>query len=430
MDYRGVGSIFSIILISLAPIFANDVPALIWSPSRSMNDLPTVFMGNKVSADTFHNNYLLPLSKESRSIVIFLQDKLGLNHLSHYADIYNDDGKGGVFKNVKKFMENSFSTNLASVSNPMAAVEGLKKKFLDNFIEVHNPLKIASMKLNTDKSHLFLVHLPDLIGSSNEAVTLKNNDDLIAKTLKDLNQRGFHYSAVLTGMTPDKEAAESNYLGRHLLQAKEPANQNSTPIYLPYPTCPFYAQSISLNVFEGNNVTQYKFSNLTSHNVTCNNRSASYIFQLQSTVPTFSATFNLDIILNSSDWRIDSFVVEYELNGTTHTPGLKAQFISAPKVFSYHCTKLILLRESQNSSRISVEIKGLQIQPFDGRNGTFTNNVWDCTGFFSIGIWMGLISTLVLGMILAFGLCMIMDIKTMDRFDDPKGKMFSVPVME
>lgn len=72
-------------------------------------------------------------------------------------------------------MENSFSTNLASVSNPMAAVENLKKKFLNNFIEVHNPLKIASMKLNTDKSHLFLVHLPDLIGSSNEAVTLKNN---------------------------------------------------------------------------------------------------------------------------------------------------------------------------------------------------------------------------------------------------------------
>ncbi|GAB1601390.1 V-type proton ATPase subunit S1-like [Argonauta hians] len=432
MDNRGINSVFVILLITLVPILAADSPALIWSPSRPMTDLPKAFMGNKVSAGSFHSDYLLPLSKESRSVIIFLQDKLGLNHLSQYGDIYKHSGDGGVFRNVKRFMEESFSTNLASVNNPMAAVEGLKKKFLDSFVEVHNPLKIASMKLSTDKSHLFLVHLPNLLGASNEAVLLRHNDNLIAKTLKDLTERGFQYSAVLTGMGTDKEDAESNYLGRHLLQMKEPSGQNSTPIYLPYSTCPFYAEGISLIVANGpKNQTRIPFTNLTSHNASCTKTSASYTFTLQSVTPPLTANFILDISANSSNWNVDEFSVEYELNGTAYNVNLKTQNIYAPKVFSYHCTKVVLLQTNATSGKnTNVEFLGLQVQPFDGRNGTFTNNVWDCTGFFTIGIWMGLISTLILGIILAFGLCMITDIKTMDRFDDPKGKMFSVPVMD
>lgn len=36
----------------------------------------------------------------------------------------------------------------------------------------------------------------------------------------------------------------------------------------------------------------------------------------------------------------------------------------------------------------------------------------------------------VLASILAFGICMIVNISTMDRFDDPKGKTISVNVGE
>lgn len=51
----------------------------------------------------------------------------------------------------------------------------------------------------------------------------------------------------------------------------------------------------------------------------------------------------------------------------------------------------------------------------------------DCAGFFSSGIWMGLVTSLLMVLVLTYGLHMIMQLRTMDRFDDPKGPTISVP---
>lgn len=75
---------------------------------------------------------------------------------------------------------------------------------------------------------------------------------------------------------------------------------------------------------------------------------------------------------------------------------------------------------------------GFQFQPFfepatenlDSRN--FTGRVSDCVGYFSPGIWGALFVIIILVSILSYGLTMMMDIKTMDKFDDPKGKTIIV----
>ena len=54
----------------------------------------------------------------------------------------------------------------------------------------------------------------------------------------------------------------------------------------------------------------------------------------------------------------------------------------------------------------------------------------DCVGFFTITIWSGILTTFLLIGILSFGIIMLMNISTMDRFDDPKGKTITVNVME
>jgi V-type H+-transporting ATPase S1 subunit len=68
----------------------------------------------------------------------------------------------------------------------------------------------------------------------------------------------------------------------------------------------------------------------------------------------------------------------------------------------------------------------LQIQGYnvgsDGRFGHYN----DCVGFFTVPIWMGVLSSFVLIAILLFGVIMLMDVKTMDRFDDPKGKTITI----
>lgn len=54
----------------------------------------------------------------------------------------------------------------------------------------------------------------------------------------------------------------------------------------------------------------------------------------------------------------------------------------------------------------------------------------DCTGFFDIGSLAGLFTAIILLAILTMGLFVIANIKTIDRFDDPKGKTISVNVNE
>ncbi|KOB75241.1 putative vacuolar ATP synthase subunit S1 [Operophtera brumata] len=49
-----------------------------------------------------------------------------------------------------------------------------------------------------------------------------------------------------------------------------------------------------------------------------------------------------------------------------------------------------------------------------------------CVGFFSAPIWSGLFVVFILLSITFYGILMMMDIRTMDRFDDPKGKTITI----
>lgn len=71
-----------------------------------------------------------------------------------------------------------------------------------------------------------------------------------------------------------------------------------------------------------------------------------------------------------------------------------------------------------------------QIQGFGLSNSTNFSYASDCASFFTPGIWMGLLTVLLMLLILVYGLHMIMQVNTMDRFDDPKGPTISVPQTE
>ncbi|OUC48361.1 hypothetical protein D917_06202 [Trichinella nativa] len=72
-----------------------------------------------------------------------------------------------------------------------------------------------------------------------------------------------------------------------------------------------------------------------------------------------------------------------------------------------------------------------QVQPFRAaRTNGFTDNIDDCTPFFTAEVWMSLISVFVIFAITIFGVSMISGLKTMDRFDDPKGKSLVINFKE
>lgn len=55
---------------------------------------------------------------------------------------------------------------------------------------------------------------------------------------------------------------------------------------------------------------------------------------------------------------------------------------------------------------------------------------YDCVGTMSAPIWSGLFIVILLLFITIGGVMMMMDIRTMDRFDDPKGKTITINASE
>ncbi|NXX32267.1 VAS1 ATPase, partial [Nicator chloris] len=111
--------------------------------------------------------------------------------------------------------------------------------------------------------------------------------------------------------------------------------------------------------------------------------------------------------------------------------------ISTPAEYSFHC-QLVgtsnlysarLVPANSEAKNWDVFISKLQFQGFNVINNQFSY-ASDCAGFFTPGIWMGLVTSIILLWILTYGIHMIMQLTTNSRFDDPKGPALSVPQTE
>uniref|UniRef100_A0A8D2QDK7 VAS1 n=1 Tax=Zonotrichia albicollis TaxID=44394 RepID=A0A8D2QDK7_ZONAL len=111
--------------------------------------------------------------------------------------------------------------------------------------------------------------------------------------------------------------------------------------------------------------------------------------------------------------------------------------LSAPAEYSFHCqmvgtSNLYPARLDRVPSNIRTVLNHtllsafshFQIQGFNIINNQFSY-ASDCTGFFTPGIWMGLVTSIILLWILTYGIHMIMQLTTNNRFDDPKGPALS-----
>lgn len=109
--------------------------------------------------------------------------------------------------------------------------------------------------------------------------------------------------------------------------------------------------------------------------------------------------------------------------------------METPVNYSFVCTKTTFkvqnkTKDGKSNSKVWFYIQKLQIQPtgvvnINKSEYTF-GRVNYCQGFFSSGIWMAITSSLILAFILAFGVSLLMNVKTMDKFDDPKGKPLNI----
>lgn len=95
--------------------------------------------------------------------------------------------------------------------------------------------------------------------------------------------------------------------------------------------------------------------------------------------------------------------------------------IFARKSFSYHCNGETVFKDNSGAE---LRLYDLQVQ-IDSKNGKF-GDVNDCVPFITVPIWSGIFISFILGIGLVIALTAIMDIKTMDKFDNYKTKNLAI----
>lgn len=113
-----------------------------------------------------------------------------------------------------------------------------------------------------------------------------------------------------------------------------------------------------------------------------------------------------------------------EQNLTTNTD------IVFPFNFSYHCSQNIIFKNSSTVLNITNFQVQLDPRSTKDKDAKVFSDAYDCVGFTTIPIWAGIFVTAILALIMIWALTMIIDIRTMDRFDDPKGKTITISAQE
>jgi V-type H+-transporting ATPase S1 subunit len=144
---------------------------------------------------------------------------------------------------------------------------------------------------------------------------------------------------------------------------------------------------------------------------------------------------SMTVKINSGDSGVvEMFVTDQGFSWEIESIKLGAEEFAFVKIngndgISYACSDLTIHSKTKN---VSLTFIGFQIQPMF--RGSVTNFQFgldnNCTGFFSPAIWGGLFIVFLLLAILITGITFIMDINTMDKFDDPKGKTITIHAQE
>ncbi|KRZ37019.1 RNA-binding protein squid [Trichinella pseudospiralis] len=216
--------------------------------------------------------------------------------------------------------------------------------------------------------------------------------------------------------------------------------------------CFLYASKILFvireNAYSTSKVTNVELpaSNLKSTGK-CNNYAGSmdlkwspFVTSDQKSFSNFTLSFHFDqspgwwflnnITLTASGSAIGEKSLQYVFNESA----VHSLRLNGANGFAYACRKpraLMIPTSREAKFQYGIAFLKLQVQPFRAprRNG-FTDNIDDCTPFFTAEVWMSLISVFVIFSITVFGVSMVSSLKTMDRFDDPKGKSLVINFKE
>ncbi|XP_032414792.1 V-type proton ATPase subunit S1-like [Xiphophorus hellerii] len=410
------------------------VPLLMWS-TKSLPSLTSPPAGHITSMEELAA-YLTPVfGSGSNTVILFLQDKLSKDDFTLFGGVFGNKQES-VFRNLEAALQSaSSSVNFPALEwTGESAIPTLLQQKLGAAPLLVDPDTLSHLSLNTSISNLLIINLPygcDSLKSCKEV--LSSNDEIIGKVLSSLKAKDVSYTAVYTGLQPSQAISMSSSLnqqvGRTLLQAsaaddKEPIIFNNTA---GLPCIMLWAQNLSITPPGPQKPIYLPIENATTNGSMCSNTTSELVLTFLNYTLRFTMSQRFYPVSARNWFTLDSVQMQVRSSGQTAS-FVGSHGIYAPAEYSFHCQSVgDALLVPVNSTQWRLSFVDFQIQGFRLANGTNFSYASDCASFFTAGIWMGLITSLLMLLIFVYGLHMIMQLNTMDRFDDPKGPSISVP---
>uniref|UniRef100_A0A674N0V6 ATPase H+ transporting accessory protein 1a n=1 Tax=Takifugu rubripes TaxID=31033 RepID=A0A674N0V6_TAKRU len=406
------------------------------------------------------NSYLQKaLSRGPRNVVLFLQDKMSLEDFTMYGGAFGNK-QDSVFPNLEgALLSSSSPLVLPAVSWPASnAVIGQLQDHLETAPLYLDADTLGQLRLNVSSPALLVFRLPYGLGADlmSAKEILSGNDEVIGQVLSTMRAQSVPYTAIYTGLRPSRVSPRvRRRCVRDTVQQVNSASSSLLRRQLPCrwkrgeETCILmWAKSLSVSILRRGRWEEYDLTPATFgkdvspklHGSSCDRTKARLVLNYQEVLG--HSNFKLIFVMSQRHYKVSARrwftldMVELEYDGTKATFN-GSRHIYAPAEYSYRCQSvtshrwpLLVPRTSKDpANQWRVVFEDFQIQGFNVSGGEFSY-ASDCAGFFSPGIWMGLMTSLLMVLVLTYGLHMIMQLHTMDRFDDPKGPAISVPQTE
>uniref|UniRef100_V9KMN9 V-type proton ATPase subunit S1 n=1 Tax=Callorhinchus milii TaxID=7868 RepID=V9KMN9_CALMI len=430
------------------------VPVLVWSTGGALwsSQPPPPNAGHILSAEQL-SSYLSPALREGpKNVVLFVQDKLSVDDFTAYGGAYGNK-QDNAFPNIQSAVEGSpWSLVLpavdwraaGSLAGVLQAQTGVSPLYVDQET-------LGELRLNASLPSLLVVRLPftssAILMPPKEA--LAGNDQVIGQVLSDLKSNGIPFLAIYSASRPSRimrEVSDSVLnTGRHLLATEPeplppPLSVNQTggvgPCILLW--VGKFLVSDGDTTVDLANLTIGKTASVNTAQSSCSNSSVSLVLSYgnvdhhNNLKITFNMTNRLYPVSAKHWFTLDTV----EISTARARAGFNVSHIYAPALYSYHCRFVLTSNQASPAfipltpdNKWAITLQDFQVQGFGVKELRFSY-ASDCAGFFTPAIWMGLLTSLLLIAILSYGLHMIINLKTMDRFDDPKGPTISVPQTE
>ncbi|XP_060793072.1 ATPase H+ transporting accessory protein 1a isoform X1 [Neoarius graeffei] len=440
---------------------AEQVPLLMWTsngfplPSQS-----APVAGHTISGRELQSYLNTAFRSAPHNVVLFFQDKLSVDDFTKYAGVFGNK-QGSAFPNLESTLQSSSSLLLPSVlSSASASLPTLLQDELNAAPLYMDPDTLAQLRLNASVPALLVFSLPySSSGADMMSVkeVLSGNDEVIGQVLRIMGSQSVPFTAVYTAVRPSRVMEEvfsevRSVGARSLLQYR----REGSPA--PYPPVEFKERGSTCILLWAKNLTvsEYRSGKWERHNLSpktfgegvspqlegssCNSTYSRLVLTYENVLSYRS--FKLIFVMSQRHYKVSARrwftmdLVQLEYDGKTASFNA-SRGIYAPAEFSYRCHSVTSFRYPQltphsakdNANDWRIAFDDFQIQGFNvtGKEFSYAS---DCAGFFTPGIWMGLLTSALMVLLLTYGLHMIMQLHTMDRFDDPKGPAISVPQTE